>query len=139
MRIHNCSKIHQFQYLCFSMQVSAFVVANLKVLPTDSLSSPLSNKNTIAFSTVFGSKQGGVTGQRIRIKIWHIPLFHPYDSWSTSCKKILVPTQSSFATIGYKGHFLRVASISFLIANFVASKKVLIMLNVERPFLHLEL
>ena len=50
--------------------------------------SPLSEKNTIAFCNIwdiFTRKQGGVTSQRVRIKIWQI-LFHPYDSWSTFCK-----------------------------------------------------
>ena len=48
-------------------------------------------------------KKGGVISQRGRIKIWQI-LFHPYDFWSTSCKKILVQIFSSFVAIDHKGH-----------------------------------
>ena len=66
------------------------------------ISSLLSGKSTITFHTIwtiFGRKQGGVTSQTVRIKIWHI-LFHPHNSWSTSSKKILVTSLSSFAAIG---------------------------------------
>ena len=56
------------------------------------ISSPLSGKNTVTFCNIcdiFIRKQGGVKSQRNRIKIWQ-KLFHPHDSGSTSCKKILV-------------------------------------------------
>ena len=54
---------------------------------------------------IFSRNRGrGVTSQRVRIKIWEI-LFHPHDSWSSSCKKNLIPTFSSFATTDHKGHF----------------------------------
>ena len=44
----------------------------------DSFSCPLSGRDAIIFCTIwaiFSRKQGGVTSQRVRIKIWHI-LFH---------------------------------------------------------------
>ena len=52
-----------------------------------SISSHFPRKNTITFCNIwdiFTRKQGGVTSQRVRIKIWQI-LFHPHDFWSTSC------------------------------------------------------
>ena len=52
------------------------------------ISSPLSGKNTNTFCTIWailGRKQGGVTIQKVTIKIWH-NLYNPHDSWSTSCK-----------------------------------------------------
>ena len=58
-----------------------------------SISSTLSEEDAISFCTtwtIFGRKQGKVTSQKVRIKIWQI-LFHPDNSWSTSCKKIWVP------------------------------------------------
>ena len=51
-----------------------------------------SGKNAITFCNIwdiFTRKQGEVKSQMGRIKIWQI-LFHPHDSWSTSCKKTLV-------------------------------------------------
>ena len=76
--------------------------------------SPLSGKNTI-FSNIwdiFTMKQGGVTSQRSRIKIWQI-LFHPNDSWSTSCKKILFQMFSSFKASDHKGHFGKILTRIF--------------------------
>ena len=52
----------------------------------------LSGKNTITSCNIwdiFIRKQGRVTSQGGRTKISQL-LFHPQDSWSTSCKKILV-------------------------------------------------
>ena len=68
-----------------------------------SISSPCSGKNTITFCTswaFFGKKQGGVTDQSVRTKIWHM-LFHSQNCWSTSCKKILVLILSSFEAAGH--------------------------------------
>ena len=56
---------------------------------------------------IFARKQGGITSQRVRIKIWQI-LFHPHYSWSTSCKKNLIPTFSNFVATNHKVHFRKV-------------------------------
>ena len=71
------------------------------------ISSALSGKNTITFCNIwaiFAKKQGRVTNQRVRIKIWQI-LYYPHNSWSTFCKKILVPIFFSFVAIDHKGNF----------------------------------
>ena len=85
-----------------------------------SISSPLSMKNKITFCTIwaiFGRKQAMVTSQGIRIKIWHM-LFHLHNSWSTSCKKVLVPALSSFAAMGHKGYFKKVLTRIFTFGCF---------------------
>ena len=86
----------------------------------DSISSPLSGKNMITFWTIWailGKKQGGVTRQSVRIKIGHI-LFYPHDSWSTSYKKNLVPSFSSFTIIHHKGHFRNILTWIFKFGCF---------------------
>ena len=53
------------------------------------ISSPLSGKNTITFCNIwaiFARKQGGVTSERVRIKIRQ-NLFHPHSSCQISVKK----------------------------------------------------
>ena len=65
----------------------------------------LSGKNIVTFCNIwatFSRKQGMVTSQtgvqgvgEARTKTWQI-LLYPHNSWSTSCKKSLVPTFSSF-------------------------------------------
>ena len=75
----------------------------------------LFGKNTISCFNiwdVFTRNQGAVASQRGRIKIWHI-LFHPHDSWPTSCKKILVQIFSSFVAIDQKGHFRKILTWIF--------------------------
>ena len=54
---------------------------------------------------IFTGKQGGVTTQSGRIKVWQKPI-SSMQFLSTSCKKNLVPTFSSFkSAIDHKGHF----------------------------------
>ena len=48
---------------------------------------------------IFARKQGGITSQRVRIKIWQI-LFHPHYSWSTSYKKNF--DSDNFQFCGYR-------------------------------------
>ena len=78
------------------------------------ISSHLSRKNTITLCTIwtiFGKKQGGVTNQTIKIIIWLV-LFHPNDSWSTSCKKFW------FHHIRHKGHFRKILTQIFKFGFF---------------------
>ena len=78
------------------------------------------NTYTITFCSIwdiFIRKQGGVTSQRGRIKIWQIP-FHLHDSWSTSCKKNLIQIFSSFAAIDRKGHFRKILTRIFKFGSF---------------------
>ena len=60
-------------------------------------------------------KQGGVTSERIRIKIWHI-LFHPLLLVNFLGKK-LVPTLFSFAATDHRG-FSSLAAFSGTIPTF---------------------
>ena len=54
---------------------------------------------------IFTGKQGGVTTQIGRTKVWQKPI-SSIQFLSTSCKNILVPTFSSFkSAIDHKGHF----------------------------------
>ena len=80
-----------------------------------SISSPLFGKNAITLCNIwaiFARKEGEVTSQKVRIKIWQI-LFYAHDSWSTFCKKKLVPTFSSFVAIDHKGHFRKILTRIF--------------------------
>ena len=63
------------------------------------ISSPLSS-----LWPIFTGKQGEVTTQSGRIKVWQKPILST-QFLSTSCKKVLVPTFSSFGAIYHKGHF----------------------------------
>ena len=66
------------------------------------ISSPFFGKNTITFCNmwaIFARKQGGVTSQKVRIKIWEI-LFYPHDFWWISF--------SSFEAKDHKGHFRKI-------------------------------
>ena len=97
------------------------------------ISSPLSGKNMITFHNIwaiFDRKQGGVTSQRVRIKIWKI-LFDPHNSWSTSCKTNLIPTFSSFAATDHKGHFRKILNGIFKFGYFwlIFEKKQFLMQN----------
>ena len=79
------------------------------------ISSPLSGKKTITFCNIwaiFAGKQGGLTCQGVRIKIWQF-LFHSHDSRSTFCQKILVPAFSSFAAVDHKEHFRKILTQIF--------------------------
>ena len=61
-----------------------------------------SRENTIVFCIIYailGRKHGGVTSQRVRIKIWHI-LFHLHSSWSNSCKQKFA--SNTFEFCGYR-------------------------------------
>ena len=79
------------------------------------ISSSFSRKNTITFCNIwdiFTRKQDGVTSQRSRIKILQM-IFHPHDSWSSSCKKNLVQIFSSFAALDHKGRFRKILTRIF--------------------------
>ena len=68
-------------------------------------------ENMIAFYTIwaiFGRKQGGVTGQRVRIKVWNV-LFHTHDPGQPHIKKMF-PALYSFGAIGHKQHFRKMLS-----------------------------
>ena len=84
------------------------------------ISSPLSRKNAITFFyiwDIFIRKQSRVISQRDRIKILQ-KLFHPCNSWSTYCQKILVPIFSSFAAIDDKGNVRKVLTRVLKLAGF---------------------
>ena len=93
----------------------------IQICQNESLSHlPFPGKTTITFCNIwdkFTRKQSRIASQRGRIKIWQI-LFHPHDSWSASCKKILVQIFSSFAAIDHKGHSTKILTLIFKLGWF---------------------
>ena len=64
----------------------------------------LSRKNVITFCyiwAIFARKQGRVTNQKVRSKIWQNFI---------NLLNILIPTFSSFGAIDHKGHFRKILS-----------------------------
>ena len=84
------------------------------------ISSSLSRKNKIPFCNIwdiFIRKQGGVTSQRRRIKIWKI-LFYPYVSWSTLGFSNLV------GFLGTIPIFFKKLKLNYLMQNLVLNRSI---------------